>query len=316
MKFSVVIPLYNKASYVAKAIESVLLQTFSDYELIVVDDGSSDGSDNIALETIGNRGNCRLMRQENAGVSVARNNGVVASRGEYLCFLDADDWWEPSFLEEMSKICREFPEAGIYGVNYDLVYETKTRVSPVGVEPGFEKGYINYFQVYAKTMAMPLCTGSVCIPRTVFDEAEGFPQGIRLGEDFMLWARIALKHRVVFLNKPLFHYNQNVKDVSRGTHKKQYDPDTFMTFFFDRFEKDEEENHDLKVLLDRLRVYSLMNFRKKNLYPDRVSREIAKVDFSNVQPIYKFYYHAPYWMVNLYCRVVEMLSWIKKKLLK
>lgn len=318
MFFSVIIPLYNKAPYVAKAVKSVLSQTFADCELVIVDDGSRDNSAEIAQQTIDGCVNCRILKQENAGVSVARNNGVAVSQGDYLCFLDADDWWEPTFLEEMSKLIEEFPDAGIYGTNYTIVNDTKhkTRIAPIGVEPGFEKEYINYCQVYAKTLTMPLWTGAVCIPRSVFDEAGGFPQGVELGEDFLLWIHIALKHKVVFLNKPLAYYNQDVDSLHSGTHKKRYDPNTFMTFHFDQFGDEEVKNRDLKVLLDRIRVYTLMNFRKHNLYPERVQHEISKVDFSNVEPKYKFYYRAPYWMVNAFCRVLQSLSQIKQKLLK
>ena len=204
MRYSVIIPLYNKAPYVAKAIGSVLSQTFTDYELIIVDDGSRDDSAQVAEKAIEGRANCRLIRQKNAGVSMARNNGVAASRGNYLCFLDADDWWAPTFLEEMSQLIEAYPEAGIYGTSYTIVNETKhkTRVSPIGVEPDFKQGYINYCQVYAKTLAMPLTSISVAIPRSVFDEMGGFPKGIKLGEDFLLWIRIALKYKVAFLNKP------------------------------------------------------------------------------------------------------------------
>jgi len=165
MRFSVIIPLYNKAPYVSKAIGSVLAQTFTDYELVVVDDGSRDDSAEMAAKAMDGRPDCRLIRQENAGVSMARNNGVAASQGDYLCFLDADDWWEPTFLEEMSKLIAEFPDAGIYGTGYTIVNETKhkTRVAPIGVEAGFGKGYINYCQVYAKTLAMPLTSISVSI---------------------------------------------------------------------------------------------------------------------------------------------------------
>ena len=134
-RFSVIIPLYNKAPYVDKTIRSVLAQTYADYELIVMDDGSKDDSFAIALKAVEGRGNCHVYRQKNAGVSMARNNGVALSQGDYLCFLDADDWWEPTFLEEMSKLIGDFPDAGIYGTNYTIVNETKhkTRVAPIGV---------------------------------------------------------------------------------------------------------------------------------------------------------------------------------------
>ena len=200
MRFSVIIPLYNKALYVANAIESVLSQNITDFELVIMDDGSRDNSFDVAQEAIKGHDNCYLFQQENAGVSMARNNAVATSKGEYLCFLDADDWWSPTFLEEMSHLIENFPDAGIYGTSYIIVNEAKhkTHVAPVGVGQGFEKGYINYCQVYAKTLAMPLWTGAVCIPRPVFDEMHGFPKDIKLGEDFMLWIKIALKYKVFF----------------------------------------------------------------------------------------------------------------------
>jgi len=316
MLFTVIIPLYNKATYVAKAIQSVLAQTFTDFELIIVDDGSKDDSVAIAVQAIENQLDCHLMRQENAGVSKARNNGVAASQGEYLCFLDADDWWEPTFLEEMAKLIKEFPDAGIFGTNYTIVNESKhkTRVAKIGVEEGFVKGYINYCQTYAKTMYMPLWTGAVCIPRNVFEEMQGFPKGIKLGEDFLLWIRIALKYKVAFLNKPLAYYNQDVEMENRGVKSKGFDPDGFMTFHFKEFEEKEKTNADLKVLLDRLRVYSLLRFRLGNVHAKRVEEEIAKVNFSNVDKKYKFYYKSPYPIVWISHKIHSLASWLKQKI--
>jgi glycosyltransferase involved in cell wall biosynthesis len=317
MRFSVIIPLYNKAPYVAKAIGSVLTQTFTDYELIIVDDGSKDDSFAVVRNAIEGYDHCHICKQENSGVSVARNNGVAISRGDYLCFLDADDWWTPDFLMEMSKLIEELPDAGIYGTNYTIVNETKhkTRVAEIGVEEGFERGYINYCHAYAKTMYMPLWTGAVCIPREVFEEMKGFPEGIKLGEDFLLWMRIALKYKVAFLNQPLAYYNQDVEVTSKGVKRKGYEPDSFMTFHFDQFEEAEKNNLDLKILLDRLRVYSLLRFRLENTYMQRVEQEIAKVDFSNVDRKYKFYYKAPYVIVWLNNKFRTFASWIKQRII-
>ena len=118
----------------------------------------------------------------------------------------------------------------------------------------------------------------------------------------------------MLLNKPLSNYNQDVDSAFRGTHNKRYNPDTFMTFHFDRFAKEESKNHDLKILLDKLRVYTLMNFRKNNLYPYRVQQEINKVDFRNVDSIYRFYYKAPYWVGKPYLESIRLLSAIKHKI--
>ena len=297
----------------AKAVGSVLSQTWTDFELVIMDDGSSDNSFEVASKVIEGRENCQIFRQQNAGVSMARNNAAALSHGDFLCFLDADDWWDPTFLDEMKGLVLEFPEAGIYGTNYTIVSENrhKTRVAPIGITPVFEKGYIDYCQVYAKTLAMPLWTGAVCIPRVVFDEMQGFPCGIKLGEDFLLWIKIALKYKVCFLNKPLSYYNQDVEQINRGVVSKGYAPDTFMTFHFDQFRDEEKENRDLKVLLDKLRVYSLLRFRLTNSCKKRVRQEIAKVEFSNVDVKYWFYYKMPYPFVWISQKIKSLASWIK-----
>ncbi|MBO7618369.1 MAG: glycosyltransferase family 2 protein [Bacteroidales bacterium] len=315
MRFSIIMPLYNKAPYVTKAIGSVLSQTFKDYELVIMDDGSRDDSFKVASDAIERRDRCRIFRQNNAGVSMARNNAVALSQGDYLCFLDADDWWAPTFLEEMNGFINRFPKAGIYGTNYTIINETrnKTRVAPVGVEPGFEEGLINYCQVYSSTLTMPLWTGAVCTSRVVFDEMRGFPKGIRLGEDFLLWLKIALKYDVAFLNKPLAFYNQDVEVANRGVTATGYVPESFMTFHLNQFEEFEKSNPDLKVLLDRLRVYTLLRFRLVNSYRDEVVKEIDKVDFSNVDRKYWFYYHLPYPFIWAYFRIRVLASWILKR---
>lgn len=298
MRFSVIIPLYNKAPYVAKAIGSVLSQTFADYELVIMDDGSQDGSFEVALQCIDGHPNCHIYRQINKGVSVARNNAVALSQGEYLCFLDADDWWDPAFLEEMSQLIEEFPDAGIYGTNYTIVNETrhKTRVASVGVDPGFEKGYINYCQVYAKTLYMPLTSITVSIPRVVFQEMQGFPKNIKLGEDFMLWIRIALNYKVAFLNKPLAFYNQDVDGANRGV-GRLHQPQEHMLWNLGFLFKEESANPDYKQLIDNLRTYGLLPYYLSKEYHEVAKKELVKVDW-NIQPkeTKKLYFQPLAWL--------------------
>ena len=309
MKFSVIIPLYNKAPYVAKAIRSVLSQTFTDYELIIVDDGSTDQSAEIALQIIGTLDNCQLINQANAGVSVARNNGVAVSNGEFLCFLDADDWWEPTFLEEMTKLIAEFPDAGIYGTNYTIVNETrhKTRVAKIGVDDGFEKGYINYCQVYAKTLNMPLWTGAVCIPRKVFEEMQGFPEGIKLGEDFLLWIRIALEYKVAFLNKPQAYYNQDVDSVTRATHGLT-PPEYNFLWHIAGLSEYEQINSDYKTLIDRLRAYDLQPYYLSRDYHQATLIELKKVEQTNISQAIKRFYSYPLALARLLVYVRRAIS--------
>lgn len=317
MFFSVIIPLYNKAPYVAKAIESVLSQTFTDYELMIIDDGSTDNSFEIATTVIDGRENCHLIRQNNAGVSIARNNGVAVSKGEYLCFLDADDWWEPTFLEKMDKLIAEYPDAGIYGTNYTIVNETKhkTRVAKIGVDEGFEKGYINYCQAYAKTMYMPLWTGAVSIPRNIFDEMHGFPQGIKLGEDFILWIHIALKHKVAFLNKPLAYYNQDVDTATRGI-GKLHKPVEHMLWNLSDLEPLEKTNKNYKQLIDNQRTYSLLPYLLTKQYYSAARQELEKVDWPH-QPIKtRQFYQKPILYLKLRSLFLKLGSKVKQALIK
>ena len=297
----------------AKAIQSVLAQTFTDYELIVMDDGSKDDSFSIALKTIEGHGHCHLYRQKNGGVSMARNNGVSLSQGDYLCFLDADDWWEPTFLKEMSKLIEEFPEAGIYGTNYTIVNETKhkTRVASVGV--GFEKGYINYCQVYAKTLTMPLTSISVAIPRLVFNETGGFPKGIKLGEDFLLWIRIALKHKVAFLNKPLANYNQDV-DVANRSVGKLHVPKCHMLWNLGSLEEEEKRNPDYKQLIDNLRVSGLYPYYLTREYHDEAKKELEKVDWGKQSPQNKKRYDQPVVWSRIKYRICRLGVFIKQNI--
>ena len=318
MIFSVIIPLYNKAPYIEKALRSVMSQTFTDYEIIVVDDGSMDDSAAIAEKVLKeSSAPHNLIRQKNAGVSMARNNGVACSRGDYLCFLDADDWWAPTFLEEMSRLIDEFPDAGIYGTNYTIVNETKhkTRVAPIGIKRGFEKGYINYCQVYAKTLAMPLTSISVALPQDVFKDTGGFPEGIKLGEDFLLWIRIALKHKVAFLNKPLAFYNQDSNPVWRGT-GHMTDPKYHMLWNLQDLEYEEKNNLDYKELIDNLRTYSLLPYYLSKYYRDAARKELSKVAWDKQPAKVKRMYHMPLLLLRGRYYLLKCGSAIKQAIYK
>jgi len=297
--FSVIIPLYNKAPYVAKAIESVLGQTYRDFEVIVIDDGSTDQSLEVA-KTFENK-SITIVSQPNSGVSTARNNGVKIAKYPYICFLDADDWWHPTFLEEMKRLITGFPDAGIYGSGYYIVKNGQERIAPIGVPQGFERGIIDYCEVYAKTLCMPLTSISVVIPKHIFDEEKGFKSQLKFGEDFDLWIRIALKHKVILVNKPLAYYNQDVDINNRGVAvHKIYSPENHYIFNLDYLYDNEKNNHRLKILLDKLRVYILLKYRMQRAFPKEYNAEIKKVDFS-VQPLgVRLQYYLPVWFLKQY----------------
>ena len=318
--FSVIMPLYNKAPYVRKAVESVVGQTHTDWELVVVDNGSTDGSGEIVAGFSDAR--IRMVRlEENMGPGAARNYGV-ACQGDlkaatqnnpaspYICFLDADDWWEPTFLEEMAGLIERHPDAGIYGTGYYIVKNGKKRVAPIGVEDGFSEGEINYCQVYAKTLCMPLTSITVAMSRRVFEESGGFKTHLRLGEDFDLWIRIALKHKVVLLNKPLSNYNQDVAITYRGTHHLRA-PEEHMLWNLGYLEPMEQTNPDYKQLIDNLRTYSLINYLLDRRYRSAARQELTKVDWDR-QPVSVYrQYRQPIWVLKIRQSLLKIGSRIK-----
>lgn len=309
MRFSVIIPLYNKAPYVEKALRSVLAQTFLDFELIVVNDGSKDDSLAVAQRVLEGTP-AAIINQENAGVSMARNNGAAESNGEYICFLDADDWWEPTFLERMNNLINEFPEAGIYGSSY---YYVKNGRKSVRIDA--PTGYINYCRLYAESMCMPLTSISVAIPRAVFAEHGGFKPELKLGEDFDLWIRIALRHKVAFLDKPLANYNQDINVYNRGIghlHK----PESHMLWNLDYLEPEENINPDYKQLIDNLRTYGLLPYYLSKEYRDEALTQLAKVDWSRQPKKWQSLYRKPVWYLRARQRFYTAGSRIKQSILR
>lgn len=203
---SVIIPLYNKADSISQALDSVLAQTYQHFEVVVVDDGSTDGGAAVVERYADPR--IRLIRQVNAGVSAARNRGIAEAQGEHVAFLDADDVWMPGFLEEIAALQREYPECRAQATNY--IFNSNGVKSPTILRRlpfKGERGVLtNYFEV-ASCSHPPVCSICVCIERALLQEIGGFPVGIKSGEDLLTWARVAVCTNWAYSMKPLAQYN-------------------------------------------------------------------------------------------------------------
>ena len=211
---TIIIPLYNKEASIATALRGVLAQSYQDFEVVVVDDGSTDGGAAVVEQFDDPR--IRLIRQANGGVSAARNRGIAEARGEYVAFLDADDEWMPTFLEEIAALIAEYPECKARATNYlfnsnGVKSPTLLRKIPFAGERGV---MTNYFEV-ASCSHPPMWTSAVCIDRDLLREIGGFPIGIKSGEDLLTWARIAVRTQWAYSMKPLAQFNvegYNMKD--------------------------------------------------------------------------------------------------------
>ena len=217
ISFSVIIPLYNKAPYIERAVKSVLSQDYPHFEIIVVNDGSSDGGEKIVTKIEDER--LKLVSQKNAGVSAARNTGAKEAKYEYVAFLDGDDTWEPNFLMEISKLIEEYPSMGIYGTSNSFIYPNGKKVSENfdNLFKGKKTGIIeDYFGLFAKIHKSPFSNSNLCIPKKIYHEFGGYKVGVKLTEDSDLWCRIALKYPIAFNTLPLANYYLDISGSTVG----------------------------------------------------------------------------------------------------
>jgi len=203
-KVSVIIPTYNRFSFLVESIESVLSQTFSDFELIIVDDGSSDGTGKVREIY---RDRIKYIYQENSGASSARNSGIQASKSEYICFLDSDDLWEKEKLDiQVNFLDKNFA--------YDVCYTDEIWIRN-GVRVNPKKTHKKYSgMIYDK--CLPLCIispSSVMMRREIFDRVGLFDESLPVCEDYDMWLRISKDYPVFFIEKKLI--------IKRGGHSDQ-----------------------------------------------------------------------------------------------
>jgi len=191
MKISVVIPLYNKEHYVLDTILSVVGQTFQDWEAIIINDGSTDNSAAIAKSVKDPR--IRFYEQKNQGLSASRNRGIHLAKGEYIALLDADDTWDPSYLEKMVRLTEEYPGYSIYATGQK---DRPINTLPSGVS--IIDDYCTYEYVY--------WAGSMIIKKDIYDEIGDFRVGVTPHEDTDMWLRMSCKYKAVYLNEELVNH--------------------------------------------------------------------------------------------------------------
>ena len=197
---SVVIPLYNKEKEIARTLRSVLAQTSQPLEIIVVDDGSTDGSA-ARVEEIGSP-LIRLIRQENRGVSATRNRAMQEACGEYAALLDGDDTWEPGYLAEIERLIAAYPGCGAYATSFNV--DDGHRLTP-GDTPQTE-GVVDFFtEALSHYVLIP---SSTTLRREPALSLGGFPEGMRMGEDQYLWTKLARTSPVCFSPARLVRYSK------------------------------------------------------------------------------------------------------------
>ncbi len=212
---SVVIPLYNKAAEIAATLRSVSDQTLPPREVIVVDDGSTDGSAEI-VERIASSA-VTLVRQSNGGVSAARNRAMRMASGRWVALLDGDDRWCPDHLENMASLVARYPHCGACGSGFYV--ECDGRLT-VGDTPKMSDGGIVDFFRESMTRYVLIPSAAV-LRRDLALELGGFPEGMRMGEDQYLWTKIARSASVAFSPKPTVVYSRSASNRSAASYRPE-----------------------------------------------------------------------------------------------
>lgn len=289
IKFSVVIPLYNKEKYIQRTIDSVLNQNIQNFEILVVNDGSTDNSKNIVQQYLDKR--IKLINQKNAGEASARNRGIAEATAQYIAFLDADDVWEENFLKTILELIKTYPKAGAYAT----AYKTKERdgkfhiisYKPLPSYPW--KGIIpNYFNCLANN-SYPLSSSTTCIKKDILSLAGNFNTSLRIGPDIDMWIRTFMTTKIAFSSEICAIYyrdaenrsvdisNFNQKELELVKQLQRYMMDTRMTqeylFSFKKYLSskiyaiilrnivNEQKKEAASIMVDN---WSLLDFKQKN----------------------------------------------------
>ena len=228
-KVSVVIPTYNYADFIAEAVESVLAQTFPIFEIIVVDDGSTDNTAEV-IKQFGDK--VRYIKQKNSGVCAARNNGVKNASGDFIAFLDADDDWLP---EKIEKQIAKFDEDAEIGLVHCGMREFDTETGEtLRLHIEGEEGWVADDLLLFEKPVVIGCGGSILVSRQAFEEVSGFDINLKVGEDWDFCYRLARKFKVGFVREILVDYRNhgnnshlNIREMERSV--KIFQDKTFAT---------------------------------------------------------------------------------------
>lgn len=245
---SVVIPLYNKSAEIARALSSVLAQTMPPREIIVVDDGSTD--DGVDKVEAFDSPLLRIIRQENQGVSVARNVGIKAAESRWVALLDGDDVWCADFLSSMATLIDQYPNCGAYGSAF-YIEQGDERVA---ADTPSEEGIVDFF---AEAMHhFVLIPSATILRRDLVLELGGFPEGMRLGEDQYLWTKIARVSDVAFSPKKLVIYSREASNRSAAIYRPELTCYSFEELYDDA-ESDLSNEYVARVALGKALTQSV-----------------------------------------------------------
>tara|TARA_B110000914_G_scaffold122777_1_gene107211 strand:+ start:6694 stop:7527 length:834 start_codon:yes stop_codon:yes gene_type:complete len=271
MKISVIIPTYNRIFFLKRSIDSVLEQSLKPYEVIIVDDGSSDGTSTMIKK---NYPKINLICQENKGVSAARNIGIRASSGDWVCFLDSDDEWKKNKLSEQMLAIKK-------NTNYSFCHSNEEWIKN-GKKINQKKKHKKYGgNIFKECLDMcRISPSSVMINKSVFDDIGFFNEDLVVCEDYELWLRICAHYKVLFVDEPLIiKYGGHEGQLSNSIESIEYYRIKALEYLLSTEMTYENKKEAVKILLFKLGIY-LNGLKKRNKILDIVKYN-KKIKFWN-----------------------------------
>ena len=302
--FSVIIPLFNKEKYIKETLTSVLNQSFKDFELLVINDGSTDNSLEIANNILSATTNSRIITQKNSGLSATRNNGVKEAKGEIITFVDADDSWLPDFLQRIYNLYNNFPEASVYGTSYFEKFNDKTVLEPkINLDLIQDKNDILIEDFFEVNMFQPIISqSSFAAKKTVFTDVK-YNENLNRAVDIDWYIRVFLKYKLAYYNTAHAIIKMNIPGQMTGSEMAgKIIPD------FDLYETETANNKSLKKYLDFYRYTFLIQYKLNGDFK-RSSMLFEKIDPENLTLKQKMLAKSPLF-------ILKLIKGIKKFLVK
>ncbi len=254
--FTVIIPLYNKENYVENALKSILNQTFTDFEVVIVNDCSTDKSVS-KIESYLSEKVTLIHHEKNKGLSSTRNTGIKNAKADYVMYLDADDLWKVTFLETIKRLITNFTEAKIFATNYEEIYGEKILKPHNGSDSlvaNFER-IIDFFKLNVKQGIYN--HGSVCFHKSVFEKVGYYDEQIRFSQDIDFNIRANYFFKLAYSNTiQMSYFMQTDNQITRSSILHYQIPD------YDKYEDWAKKNVDLKKMIDFLRYVLVKKLKK------------------------------------------------------
>ncbi len=301
--FTIIIPLYNKESYIENTINSILNQTFTDYEVFIVNDCSTDDSV-VKVKPFLSEKIKLIEHSENKRLSAARNTGIQNANSDYITFLDADDLWKPTFLETIHQLITNFPEAKIFGTNYEEVYENKI-VVPKNSASELTPNSAQIIDFFKYNLGQGIYNhGSVCFHKCVYEKAGLYDESIDFAEDLDFNIRANYYFKLAYSNTiQMQYFMETGLQLTRSSILNKRLPD------FDKYDAFTKENNALTKYLAFERYVLAKHIKTDGGY-ELYKKISSKIDYSYLNWKQKMLLKLPAFILKLIKAIKEVL--IKK----